>query len=368
MKLIVNDSELLDFLYDYYTTDMRSYKFPKIEFSLMNSYRARMRDTAHKIRSAYGFNKEAEFKKIKKKCRNYAEADIINWLRSVREIIDTRKGTYYKFLKNNLNEVVAKIGKERIFKAYKKHKKINFVKTLGLKINKEAKFIRRKEYNNINEFCIIRNTSPFDTIIQDKIQNNLPFYFIDSGYTNFIETNKKWHRIVVNDIHYGKFFEAPSTRLDSFKMFPRPWRQDGYKILIIEPGPFQAKMFGVDIKKWKYNIVKEIRQYSDKPVYFRPKINKKKRKPLFFKLMSDDYYCIININSNASVESIWAGIPVITLFKHISNPVTANSISQIHNLPRPNIAPWLSMLSYSQFTRDEILSGFALKTVKKYHV
>ena len=368
MKLIVNDSELLDFLYDFYTTDMRSYKFPKIEFSLIDSYRKRMRDTAHKIRCAHGFNPESEYKKIKKKCNNYAEADVLNWLRSVREIIDGRKSAYYKFLKKNLNQVVDKIGKDVIFKSYRYHKKINFVKTLGLKIDKTSQFIRRNEYQNLAEPCIIRNTSPYDNIILDKINLNLPFYFIDSGYTNFIETNKKWHRIVLNEIHYGKFFEAPSTRLDSFKMFPRPWRTGGHKILVIEPGPFQAKMFGVSIKQWKYNIVKEIRQYSDKPVYFRPKVNKKKRKPLFFKLMSDDYYCIVNINSNAAIESVWAGIPAITLGKHISNPVTVNSIDKINDLKRPNLAPWLAMLSYSQFTRDEILSGYALKTIKKYHV
>jgi hypothetical protein len=368
MKLILNDRELLDFLYDYYTTNMKSYEFPKIDFTLLNSYRIEMKDTAHKIRCEHNFYAESEYKKIKKKCFNYAEADLVNWLNTIREIIDKRKYAYRTFLKKNLHSVIDKIGKQRVYDIYRYHKKSNFVKTLGLKIDKKAEFIRRQEYNNLSEPCLIRNTNPSDNIILDKLSGNLPFYFLDSGYTNFIETNKKWHRIVINDLHYSKFFEAPSTRLDSFKMFPRPWRTGGHIILIIEPGPFQAKMFNVDIKKWKYDVVKEIRKYSDKQVYFRPKIDKKKRKPLFFQLMGDDYYCIININSNAAIEAIWAGVPAITLANHISNLVTVNKIEKINELAKPNLAPWLSMLSYSQFTKEEIYSGFALKVVKRYHV
>ena len=89
---------------------------------------------------------------------------------------------------------------------------------------------------------------------------------------------------------------------------------------------------------------------------------------MFHELLNEDYYCVVNINSNAATESIWAGIPVITLDKHITNSVSRSNLSDINNLYRPNLANWLSVLSYSQFTYDELVNGTAGKIVNKYHV
>jgi hypothetical protein len=77
---------------------------------------------------------------------------------------------------------------------------------------------------------------------------------------------------------------------------------------------------------------------------------------------------VISLNSNASTEAIWAGIPAITLGKHITNPVTRQHIADINNLHRPHLANWLCMLSYSQFTYDELMNGTAIQIVKKYHL
>jgi hypothetical protein len=189
----------------------------------------------------------------------------------------------------------------------------------------------------------------------------------DSGYTNFLESNKKWHRLVRNHLHFGRDFSAPVDRLNAFKIFPRQWRNDGDRILIIEPGVFSAAIFNIDIKKWKYNVEAELRNYTDKKIVFREKAPKKTRSPLYNYLLDEDFYCIVNINSNAATEAIWAGIPVITLDTHISNPVSKNKLSNINDLYRGSLAEWLCMLSYSQFTFEELNDGTASKIIKKYH-
>ena len=84
-------------------------------------------------------------------------------------------------------------------------------------------------------------------------------------------------------------------------------------------------------------------------------------------MCNEDYYCVVNINSNAATESVWAGIPAITLDRHITNPVTKNKLSDVNDLYRGSLAQWLSMLSYSQFTYDELIDGTAGAIVKKYH-
>jgi hypothetical protein len=115
-------------------------------------------------------------------------------------------------------------------------------------------------------------------------------------------------------------------------------------------------------------VERELKKHTDKKIVFREKAEKKVRTSLVEELRNEDYYCVVNINSNAATEAIWCGIPVITLDKHITNPVSSNQLSDIENLQRPHLARWLCALSYSQFTVQELFDGTAIKIVRKYHV
>ena len=53
-------------------------------------------------------------------------------------------------------------------------------------------------------------------------------------------------------------------------------------------------------------------------IRFRKKAPKKKRSNLHKELLNDDYYCVVN-TSNAANQAIWAGVPAITLDRHITN-------------------------------------------------
>jgi hypothetical protein len=156
--------------------------------------------------------------------------------------------------------------------------------------------------------------------------------------------------------------------LKNFTSFPQPWRQGGDKIMIVEPGPFAASIFHADPKLWRYQIESELRKYTDRPIVFRTKTNKKTRQSLYKTLCNEDFYCTVSINSNSAIESIWAGIPAITLERHISNPVTVNRLDQIDNLYRGSLGNWLSWMSYCQFTYEELIDGTALSIIKQYHV
>ena len=171
-----------------------------------------------------------------------------------------------------------------------------------------------------------------------------------------------------NHIHHDQMFEAPVDRLANFTNFPKPWRESGEKILIIEPGPFAASIFHVDLKTWKYDVERELKKYTDKKIVFREKAEKKIRTSLVEELKNEDYYCVVNINSNAATEAIWSGIPVITLDRHITTPVSRSKLSDINNLARPHLARWLCAVSYSQFTKEELYDGTAIKIARKYHV
>ena len=313
-------------------------------------------------------NERFSFGKWPGKLEKILHRELRTYVEKIWEKMDSQYGQYFELIHSNMDLIIAALGEQRVLKLYKQSKFKYFVKSTGDTINPNAEYVRRQNFTNYSEDCLIRNTVGNEQLLTEKIDKKYPFWFIDSGYTNFLETNKKWHRLVRNHIHHDQMFEAPVDRLSNFTNFPRPWRESGEKILIIEPGPFAASIFHVDLKTWKYDVERELKKYTDKKIVFREKAEKKIRTSLVEELHNEDYYCVVSINSNAATEAIWSGIPVITLDRHITTPVSRNKLSDINNLARPHLARWLCAVSYSQFTGEELYNGTAIKILRKYHV
>lgn len=313
-------------------------------------------------------NIDAEQKiKYRNKIIKSVEKDLRAWFDLMKINVEYYKENNWNTIHKKIDHILEHIGEERVINEYKKSKSTGFVKGCGLHIDPQGVLMRRHRFTSYDDDCLIRNTVGNEELLVTKIDRSLPFWFIDSGYTNFLEPNKRWHRLVRNHLHYGRYFDAPADRLSNFKSFPKPWREGGEIIYVIEPGPFAADIFHVDLKTWKYDVEKELRQFTDKKIKFREKAPKRERTNLYKELDDDDYYCVVSINSNASTESIWQGVPAITLDRHVTNPVTRNTLSEINNLFRGRIADWLCMLSYSQFTYNELVDGTAHEILLNYH-
>jgi hypothetical protein len=307
--------------------------------------------------------------KIKDKLQAAVKQDLTNYLNACVNTVKKLRNKKVLAIKKNLDQILDKLGKEKVLELYRTSNHWGYLKVVGSQINHNNILINTSKDIKVEEDCLFRNMSGNEELLLTKMDLRYPFWFIDTGYTNFLNGKKKiWHRLTRNHLHHINKFEAPVDRLNVFESFPMQWRDSGGKILIIEPGIFSANTFKIDISQWKKDIERELRQHTDKPIIFREKQPKKIRKNLYRELLDDDYYCVININSNAAIESLWAGVPVITLGQHISNSVTRNKISEINNLYRPHLANWLCMLSYSQFTGEEIANGTAIEIVRKYHV
>jgi hypothetical protein len=362
MKLLVNDKEIARFLIQ--LVDVRD---ACKHIDLNDRHLASTISWVIETRDKPKFSIDKQRDKIKQKITQSIRKDLKDWTDRVNQQITNHKNHFYTNIYKHLEMFIDHLGKEKIFELYRTYPKQDFIKTVGLQIDETADMIRRKDFTNSAEDCLLRNTVGNENIIVDKIDNNLPFWFIDSGYTNFVEPNKKWHRLTRNHLHFNNQFIAPADRLTNFTTFPRPWRKDGEKILIVEPGPFAASIMHVDPKSWTEEVSNELKKYTNRPIEIRSKTNKKTRTSLYQTLLEGDYYCTVSINSNSAVESIWAGVPAITLDKHVSNTVTRNDLSQINDLYYGSLGDWLAWLSYCQFTYDEFMDGTALRIVKEYH-
>lgn len=362
MKLLVNDKELAHYLIS--LIDLKEH-CAHVELNEFKTAEAIDFIIERKNHHKFDIGKFRD--KFKQKLLRAVSADTTEYRSKINTILENYRKNYFSQIHKQSEYVIEKLGGTNIIDAYMNSNYRYFIKTVGQQIDPTATMIRRKDFIDSKEDCLLRNTVGNEHIIVDKIDNNLPFWFIDSGYTNFVESNKKWHRLTRNHLHFNSQFVAPADRLKNFTEFPRPWRKEGKKILIVEPGVFAASIMHVEAKSWTESVVTELKKHTDRPIEIRSKINKKNRTSLYKTLLEGDYYCTVSINSNSAVESIWAGIPAITLNKHVSNSVTRNSIQQVNDLYYGPLGDWLTWLSYCQFTYDELMDGTALDIVREYH-
>ena len=362
MKLLVNDKELAHYLIS--LIDLKDH-CSHIELNELKT--AEAIDFVIDKRNHHKFSIEKFRDKFKQKLLRGVTADTAEWRSKVNTILENYRKNYFSQIHKQTEYVIEKLGVNNIIDSYMNSNRQYFIKTVGQQIDPTATMIRRKDFIDSKEDCLLRNTVGNEHIIVDKIDNGLPFWFIDSGYTNFVEPNKKWHRLTRNHLHFNNQFIAPADRLKNFAEFPRAWRKEGKKILIVEPGEFAASIMHVEVKSWTESVIAELKKHTDRPIEIRSKVNKKTRTSLYKTLIKGDYYCTVSINSNSAVESIWAGIPAITLNKHVSNSVTRNSLAQVNDLYYGPLGDWLAWLSYCQFTYDELMDGTAFSIIKEYH-
>lgn len=363
MKLLLNDKEIAHFLLNQidFLTPLKEIDYhPDWEFIIKQYI------VTEKIKPKYNLDKMR--KKFKDKITSHVRRDAKDYRDRVTQELENRRNDIFEKLHKNIEFFIKHFGLEFILEEYKKSETKNFVKSVGLNIEPDSTMMRRKDFKDYTIDCLIRNTVGNEELLVTKIDKKYPFWFIDSGFTNFLEPAKTYHRLVRSHLHYGKFFEAPVDRMGQFRSFPAKWRADGEYIYVMEPGPFAAQIFHCDLKTWKYEVEAELRKYTDKKIKFREKAPKHERTNLYEELCNEDYYCVVSINSNSATEAIWAGVPAITLDRHVTNPVTVSKLSDINNLYRGNLANWLAMLSYSQFTKKELLDGTAHKILTEYHV
>lgn len=221
--------------------------------------------------------------------------------------------------------------------------------------------------------AVIRNVINNEQILSLKINQHLPFYFVDSGYTNFLEKKKLWHRVVRDHTHpniYELTKNYPADRLKFLPSMPEPWREPGRDIMVVLSSESHYNMWGTTVAQFKQKITDGLRGHTSRRIVFRDKEHSRKTRPTVYERLQmepDRWYCVISDSSAAAVEAIWSGVPVITLNRHITNSVSRNQLSMINDLYRGCLGNWLCALSYNQFTVQELYDGTAVKIIKKFY-
>ena len=239
---------------------------------------------------------------------------------------------------------------------------------------------------------VFRGITRIETIKQ-CLDNNIDFYYIDTGYMGCYPV-KKWQRFTKNNLqirdhlNYAqldfltdvkvlkkRFKDITNIDYDNYKP-KRP--VEGESILIIPPslntirGLKVMKHMDFDQDHYIEFITKEIRKYTDRKIIVRQKPNRKERtlngKTLLQQLKKDKVHCLVAYNSIAAFEAIQEGYPAVTLGPNCANYLADN---ELKNLEKPYFADDEKIrehslyLSACQFNIEEFKNGYAIKQIEQ---
>lgn len=272
-------------------------------------------------------------------------------------------------------------------------KKIDKILNLIFESNSSNKFIKSDTIDIIDKTPrAFRGITRVETIKQ-CIENNVDFYYIDTGYMGCYP-KKNWHRFVKNNFQNlshlsyidlsnladikllkNRFFEIMKIRYDEYK----PIKQiKGNSILIIPPTKKVLDCLSVmkhtdfTVNDFINYVTKEIKKYTDRNVIVRYKPNRdiriKEGTRLIDQLVNDNIHCVVTFNSIAAFESIQNGYATITLGPNAASYLSEKQFENIENPYFPDddkIREHSLYLTTCQFNRDEFKNGYATEMIEK---
>ena len=198
---------------------------------------------------------------------------------------------------------------------------------------------------------------------------NLKFYNFDGGY--FGNGKKKTiFRLSVNNFqNVDPIIDRPSDRWEQLNIDQHSFKQ-GSAIIVVPPDRKIVHTLGLGSDdQWIEATVLKIKNFTDRPIKIRKRPEPRADRIVsntFKDFIKDDTFCVVGYSSNALVEAAMSDIPVIPLGHSATKSLYSYQLEDIEKIkpayPSDKQA-WLNHLAYSQFTREELISGLAWKLI-----
>ena len=198
---------------------------------------------------------------------------------------------------------------------------------------------------------------------------NLKFYNLDTGY--FGNNKKKiFVRLSVNSFqNVNPITQRPQDRWDRLNLKTEHFIQ-GSAIVVVPPDRkivYPLELGSED--QWIEETVVNIKSFTDREIKIRKRPESRADRIVsntFKDFIKDDTFCVVGYSSNALVEAVMHDIPVIALGHSATKSLYNYQLQDIEKIkpayPSDKQA-WLNHLAYSQFTREELLSGLAWELI-----
>lgn len=158
-----------------------------------------------------------------------------------------------------------------------------------------------------------------------------------------------------------------------------PWREHGSKIIVCaqrsESLQWQDQL---PVERWLEDTRDRVRLYTQRPLVLRthprqriaPVSGYEIERPIavagtyddfdFYKTLTDAW-AVINHNSGPGIQAVMAGVPAFVDASSLAAPVANLNLSAIENPVRPDRGRWLIDLAHTEWTVQEIASGWPIE-------
>lgn len=188
--------------------------------------------------------------------------------------------------------------------------------------------------------------------------------------------DKTW-KIGINGINLGSYFNQQGnddSRSKELGLKLDDWSMGGQQILICGQHEQSQQWEGQPpMNIWLEQTVNTLKQYTDRPIVFRPHPRCSIRLRNHVNISTDDFiseikksWAVVGWNSNPGIQSIIKGVPAFLSLNSLAAPVANNDLRQIENPMRPDRQQWFNDLCWTEWTQKEMEQGIPQKLISSY--
>ena len=219
----------------------------------------------------------------------------------------------------------------------------------------------------------------------------IPPIFVDKGYMGIKGTGGRsnFFKFSVGEMHPVSYFQSESRPGDRFKALNisvKPWQKprSHSKVLLALSSRKYCVWFGIDNPhKFAAKIVRSIQKVLDhandkREIIYRPKPSWDDAEPVKGAGYSRppekiidvlrNTHCLVTHGSNAAIDALIMGVPVVVLGPGIAQPVASRDVRGVTRPYRPSrgqVDQFLRDLAYCQWTTEELRSGLAWEYIRR---
>lgn len=198
---------------------------------------------------------------------------------------------------------------------------------------------------------------------------NLKFYNFDGAYFGNGKKKTIFRLSVDNFQNVNPIIDRPSDRWKKLGIEQYSFKQ-GSAIVIVPPDKKIIHTLGLGLEdQWIDDTIFKIKNFTDREIKIRKRPEPRSDRIVsntFKDFIKDDTFCVVGYSSNALVEAAMHDIPVISLGHSATKSLYTYQLEDIEKIKpayQSDKQAWLNHLSYCQFTREELLSGYAWEII-----
>lgn len=221
---------------------------------------------------------------------------------------------------------------------------------------------------NNDDLLIIWNRYDFN----HALANN----FEQAGAAVIVAENGYFQRPQYGGSHYalalgghngqGTWPTDDGSRWRALGMELQPWREDGKHVLVCPNRTFGRPGYAMPAT-WTRDVLETLKKITKREIRIRAHPgNNEPQKPLAEDLR--DAWCTVVWYSTAGVQSLLAGVPVITCAPTwIAKAAAGTALPEVKHPPMPDRVPVFESLANAQVDFAEVESGYAFQRLLDLH-